>query len=54
MSRKLPADLDVTAVYGLTFVSDSSDARRFALFLLSDEGQAILSKHELLPVLSEN
>jgi molybdate transport system substrate-binding protein len=51
VSRPLPAALDVTAVYGLTFLTQSSDAERFALFLLSDEGQAILARHELKPVL---
>ena len=51
VSRPLPATLEVPVVYGLTFPSQSPDARRFALFLLSEEGQAILRKNELIPIL---
>jgi molybdate transport system substrate-binding protein len=51
VSRALPAGLEVPAVYGMTFTSESPDAYRFALFLLSDQGQAILKKYELIPIL---
>ncbi|MGI4859936.1 MAG: hypothetical protein ACRYHA_24025, partial [Janthinobacterium lividum] len=35
-----------------TLLSDKPDAARFALFLLSEKGQAIFSKHGLLPLLA--
>lgn len=50
VSRRLPATLDVTAVYGLAAMSERPEARRFALFLLSEAGQSILARHGLLPV----
>lgn len=51
VSRALPPALQVPVVYGMTFTGASADAYRFALFLLSDQGQAILKKHELIPIL---
>ncbi|MGI4861273.1 MAG: substrate-binding domain-containing protein [Janthinobacterium lividum] len=47
----LPAALDVDVVYGLALLSDQPDAERFALFLLSEKGQAIFSRYGLLPLL---
>ena len=52
LARRLPDRIDVTAVYGLALLSEKPDAVRFALFLLSDPGQAILVKHGLMPVLA--
>jgi molybdate transport system substrate-binding protein len=51
VSRPLPPALEVPVVYGMTFTNASADAYRFALFLLSDQGQAILRKHERIPIL---
>ena len=43
---KLSEDLAVSADYGLTVISDSSPAaQQFADFIMSPEGQAILTKH---------
>jgi ABC-type molybdate transport system substrate-binding protein len=42
----LPAALAVGADYGLTVINDASTAaHRFALFILSTEGQTILARH---------
>jgi ABC-type molybdate transport system substrate-binding protein len=42
----LPDELSVGAEYGLTVVTDaSSNAYRFALFILGEPGQRILMKH---------
>ncbi|MCY0386715.1 substrate-binding domain-containing protein [Robbsia sp. Bb-Pol-6] len=46
----LPAALDVPVVYGMALLSDQPGAERFALFLLSEKGQAIFSKYGLLPL----
>ncbi len=51
VSHALPSPLQVPVIYGMTFTSASAEAYRFALFLLSDQGQAILRKHELIPIL---
>lgn len=43
---ELPRELAVGADYGLTVIDGASDAaKRFAAFILSPEGQAILAKH---------
>ena len=49
---ELPASLAVPVVLGMAIVSDSPDALRLALFLLSEQGQAILARHELVPIAS--
>jgi molybdenum ABC transporter molybdate-binding protein len=41
---QMPVELNVGAEYGLIVVSDTDDARRFAAFILSAEGQAILAR----------
>lgn len=41
---QIPDMLNVGAEYGLIVLSDSEDARRFAAFILSAEGQAILAR----------
>jgi hypothetical protein len=48
----LPDSIDITAVFGLAALIDKADALRIALFLLSDPGQAILSRRGLLPILA--
>ncbi len=42
--------LDVTVVYGLALMSDKPAAMRLTLFIRSDEGQAILTRHGLVSV----
>ncbi len=46
----LPPELEVGPEYGLTVLSGHPDAARFALFVLSEQGQAILARHGLIPV----
>ena len=46
----LPPDLEVGPEYGLTVLSNNPAAARFALFVLSEPGQAILVRYGLLPV----
>ncbi len=46
----LPPELEVGPEYGLTVLSASPAAARFALFVMSEPGQAILARHGLLPV----
>ena len=42
---QVPEALAVAADYGLVVLSDRPEAARFALFLLSPEGQAVLARH---------
>lgn len=46
----LPAELEVGPEYGMTLLSDNPAAARFALFVMSGPGQAILARHGLIPV----
>jgi len=46
----LPPELEVGPEYGLTVLSANPAAARFALFVLSEPGQAILAQHGLVPV----
>ena len=46
----LPPDLEVGPAYGLTVLSNNPAAARFALFVVSEAGQAILAHHGLIPV----
>lgn len=46
----LPPELEVGPEYGLTVLSASPAAARFALFVMSESGQAILARHRLIPV----
>ena len=48
----LPPELEVVPAFGMTVLSDNPAAARFALFVLSEPGQAILARHGLLPVAS--
>ena len=45
----LPPELEVGPEYGMTLLSDSPAAARFALFIMSEPGQAILAQYGLLP-----
>ncbi len=49
-SVPLPPALSVGAPYGMTVLSDTPMAARFALFVLSEPGQAILAHHGFDPV----
>ncbi len=46
----LPPELEVGPEYGMTVLSAHPAAARFALFVMSGPGQAILAKHGLIPV----
>ena len=48
----LPPELEVGPEYGLTVLSTNPAAARFALFVLSEPGQAILARYGLVPVTS--
>ena len=49
-SLPLPSTLEVYPVYGLTVMGHHPDAARLALFMLSEQGQAMLAKYDLLPL----
>jgi ABC-type molybdate transport system substrate-binding protein len=49
-SVALPSSLTVGPAYGLIALSDHPLAARFALFVLSEQGQAILSRHGFDPI----
>lgn len=46
----LPPELEVGPEYGLTILSGNPVAARFALFVVSEPGQAILARSGLIPV----
>lgn len=50
VSVPLPPALAVAPAYGMVVLSDNPAAARFALFVMSEAGQAILSKHGFQPV----
>jgi ABC-type molybdate transport system substrate-binding protein len=50
VSLPLPSTLEVHPVYGLTVMGSHPDAARIALFILSEQGQAMLAKYDLLPL----
>ncbi len=52
VSVPLPPALEPGPVYGLAVLPGNPDAARLALFMLSGDGQAILARAGLLPVLS--
>jgi len=49
-SIPLPPDLAVGPAHGLVILSDAASADRFALFVMSERGQAILARHGFNPV----
>jgi len=46
----LPPELEVGPAFGMTVLSDNPSAARFALFVMSERGQAILAAAGLIPV----
>lgn len=46
----LPPEIEVGPEYGMTLLSANPAAARFALFVMSGPGQAILARHGLIPV----
>ena len=46
----MPPDLEVGPEYGLIVLSANPAAARFALFVMSEPGQAILARYGLIPV----
>ncbi|MBV8911904.1 MAG: substrate-binding domain-containing protein [Acetobacteraceae bacterium] len=50
VSVPLPPGLTVGLAYGLIVLSNNPWAARFALFVMSEKGQAILAKHGFQPV----
>ncbi|HEY0182369.1 MAG TPA: substrate-binding domain-containing protein [Rhodopila sp.] len=50
VSVSLPAALSVGPAYGMVVLSDQLPAARFALFVMSERGQAILQQHGFDPV----
>ncbi len=49
-SIALPPDLTVEPAYGLIVLSDKPDADHFAVFVMSEHGQAILARNGFVPV----
>ena len=50
MNVPLPSSLTVGAAYGLIVLSNQPLAARFALFILSVQGQTILQRHGFDPI----
>jgi molybdate transport system substrate-binding protein len=50
VSLPLPETLEVHPTYGMAILSDKAEAARFALFVVSLKGQAILARFGFLPV----
>src|SRR5690606_4439444 len=46
---QVPEALAVGADYGLTVASDRAEAHKFAAYILSDKGQALLKQHGFAP-----
>ena len=53
VSIPVPDSLEVRPVYGLTLLTNRPEALRLALFMVSEQGQAILAKAGLLPLIEE-
>ena len=52
-STPLPPDLTVTPAYGMVVLSDNAVADRFAVFVVSERGQAILAQNGFVPAATE-
>jgi molybdate transport system substrate-binding protein len=50
-SLEVPAQLDPHPIYGIAVLTTNPAAMRLALFLLSDKGQEIISRENLIPIL---
>jgi molybdate transport system substrate-binding protein len=53
VSVPLPADLTVGPAYGMVVLTNSPVAARFALFVMSEAGQAILARYGFQPVATD-
>jgi ABC-type molybdate transport system substrate-binding protein len=53
VSVPVPPALEPGPVYGMALLTPNPDAMRLWLFILSEQGQAILVKHNLKPVLPD-
>lgn len=53
VSVPVPANLEPGPVYGMALLTPNPAAMRLGLFILSEQGQAILVKHQLKSVLPE-
>jgi ABC-type molybdate transport system substrate-binding protein len=51
-SLEVPAALDPQPVYGLAVLSDRPEVLRLALLLLSEQGQALIARNGLLPLVT--
>ena len=49
-SLVVPPELDPHPLYGIAILSTRPEVMRLALFLLSETGQAIITKQGLVPV----
>ena len=52
VSAPVPPELTVSPAYGMLVLTDSPLALRFALFIVSERGQAILEEYGFQPVAS--
>jgi molybdate transport system substrate-binding protein len=50
VSVPLPSELTVEPAYGMVMLTDNTLAGRFAVFVMSERGQAILERHGFVPV----
>jgi molybdate transport system substrate-binding protein len=50
-SLEVPAQLDPHPIYGIAVLTTNPAAMRLALFLLSEKGQDIIAKENLIPIL---
>lgn len=50
VSLPVPPQLDPHPVYGIAVLSSKPEAMRIALFLLSEQGQAIIARNGLVPI----
>jgi molybdate transport system substrate-binding protein len=50
-SVEVPAQLDPHPIYGIAVLTTNPAAMRLALFLLSEKGQEIIAKENLIPIL---
>jgi ABC-type molybdate transport system substrate-binding protein len=50
-SLEVPSQLDPHPIYGIAVLTTNPAAMRLALFLLSDKGQEIISRENLIPIL---
>jgi hypothetical protein len=49
-SIEVPPELDPHPMYGIAVLSDRPEVLRLAVFLLSEEGQALVARNGLVPL----